>query len=125
MLGKKSVVIETKIGEELVGIEYEPLLPYATELVKQSGQKGFYVVSDSYVTLTDGTGVVHIAPAFGEDDARMGREYDLPFVQLVREDGTMSDEVTDFTGQFCKDADAGIIQKLKADGLLLELKNRA
>ncbi len=107
-------------GSELVGLSYEPLLPYADSTVEKSGKKAFYVTADTYVTLSDGTGIVHIAPAFGEDDARVGRTYDLPFVQLVREDGTMPPEVTDFAGQFCKDADAGIIRKLNQNGKLMK-----
>ena len=70
--------------------------------------------------MTDGTGIVHIAPAFGEDDARVGRHNDLPFVQLVREDGTLPEEVTDFAGKFCKDADAGLTKKLDADSKLIK-----
>jgi isoleucyl-tRNA synthetase len=113
-------VVARMRGSELVGKTYEPLFPYAAARIAASGKNAFTVTSDAYVTLTDGTGIVHIAPAFGEDDARIGKRYDLPFVQLVREDGTMPPEVTDVAGQFCKDADAGLVQKLKSDGLLLK-----
>ncbi len=113
-------IIQRFKGRELEGLAYEPLFPYADGIVAASGKKGFFVTADNYVTLTDGTGIVHIAPAFGEDDARVGQKYDLPFVQLVQEDGTMPPEVTDFAGQFCKDADPGLIKKLAQDGLLLK-----
>ncbi len=113
-------VIARMKGNDLVGKAYEPLFPYAETKIAASRKKAFYVTADAYVTLTDGTGIVHIAPAFGEDDARVGHKYDLPFVQLVKEDGTMPPEVTDFAGVFCKDADAGLIRKLRQDGLLLK-----
>ncbi len=119
LLGEDHTILARMPGRELVGKAYEPLLPYAGKTVARSGKKAFYVTMDDYVTLSDGTGIVHIAPAFGEDDARVGRAYDLPFVQLVREDGTMPADVTDFAGQFCKDADAGIIRKLAQDGKLV------
>lgn len=106
-------------GRELVGKHYEPLFSYAKEIVAASGQDAWFVTADDYVTLSDGTGIVHIAPAFGEDDARVGRLYNLPFVQLVREDGTMPAEVTDFAGVFCKDADPGLVRKLKEEGKLM------
>lgn len=106
-------------GRELVGKHYEPLFSYAKEIVAASGKDAWFVTADDYVTLSDGTGIVHIAPAFGEDDARVGRLYNLPFVQLVREDGTMPAEVTDFAGVFCKDADPGLVRKLKEEGKLM------
>ncbi|MDW7659635.1 MAG: class I tRNA ligase family protein, partial [Bacillota bacterium] len=77
-------IIRRMPGSELVGLSYEPLFPYAQKRIAASGKKAFYVTADEYVTLTDGTGIVHIAPAFGEDDARVGQKNDLPFVQLVR-----------------------------------------
>ncbi len=120
VFGEEGRIIERYKGKELEGLAYEPLFPYAQSTVEASGKKAFYVTADEYVTLTDGTGIVHIAPAFGEDDSRVGQKYDLPFVQLVQEDGTMPAEVTDFAGQFCKDADPGLIKKLAADGLLLK-----
>ena len=108
-------VLETKTGKELEGIGYEPLFPYAT-----MDRKGCYIVCDSYVTLTDGTGVVHCAPAFGEDDARVGKLYDLPFVQLVNEQGNFVDAVTPWAGMFVKDADPLIIKDLKLSGKLFK-----
>jgi len=112
-------ILAEALAPDLVGKEYEPLLPYANKTVEASGKKAFFVTADNYVTLSDGTGIVHIAPAFGEDDARVGRSYNLPFVQLVKEDGTMPEDVTDFVGVFCKDADAGITKKLKEEGRLI------
>ncbi len=80
---KASEVLATFKGKELEYKEYEPLYDCAAKVAEKQHKKCFYVVCDSYVTLTDGTGVVHIAPAFGEDDAKVGRKYDMPFVQLV------------------------------------------
>ena len=79
-------ILKTYKGTELEYKEYEPLFQCAADAAAKQNKKAFYVVCDEYVTLTDGTGVVHIAPAFGEDDANVGRKYDLPFVQLVDED---------------------------------------
>ncbi len=120
LLGEDLKIIRKMSGSELVGKRYKPLLPYADKTVARSGKQAFYVTADDYVTLSDGTGIVHIAPAFGEDDARVGRAHDLPFVQLVREDVTLPEDVTDFAGQFCKDADPGIIKKLAHDGKLIK-----
>lgn len=120
VLGEHYHIISRMPGRELTGMSYEPLLPYADSTVAASGKKAFFVTADSYVTLSDGTGIVHIAPAFGEDDARVGRANDLPFVQLVREDGTMPEEVTDFAGVFCKDADAGITKLLNQKARLIK-----
>ncbi len=120
LFGENFRIISRHPGESLVGMEYEPLLPYADKTVAASGKKAFYVTADNFVTLDDGTGIVHIAPAFGEDDARVGRSNNLPFVQLVRDDGTMPEDVTDFAGVFCKDADAGIIEKLESEGKLIK-----
>lgn len=108
-------VEETYVGTDLEYKEYEPLFDYVTP-----DKKAYYVTCDTYVTLTDGTGVVHIAPAFGEDDASVGRRYDLPFVQLVDGKGEMKPEVTDFAGMFCKKADEGIIKLLAQKGLLFK-----
>jgi isoleucyl-tRNA synthetase len=107
-------VAVTKVfrGEQLKGTEYEPL--YALASPKE---KAWYVVADDYVTLEEGTGIVHIAPAFGEDDARVGREYGLPFVQLVNPQGKFV-EGTPWAGTGVKEADAPILQDLKARGLL-------
>ena len=80
-------VLETYVGKDLEYKEYEPLYQCAADSAEKQHKKAFYVTCDNYVTLTDGTGVVHIAPAFGEDDANVGRNYELPFVQLVDEKG--------------------------------------
>lgn len=112
-------VIEQKKGADLVGLHYEPLLPYATQEVQKSGKDAFRVVSDDYVTMSEGTGIVHIAPAFGEDDARVGRLFDLPFVQLVKEDGTLPEEAEELAGVFVKTADPMIIKKLKTEKKLI------
>ena len=76
-------VLETYVGTDLEYKEYEPLYQCAADSAQKQNKKAFYVVCDTYVTMTDGTGIVHIAPAFGEDDANVGRKYGLPFVQLV------------------------------------------
>ncbi len=118
---EKPVVLEKVKGASLKGLEYEPLFDYAKDIVKD--KKAYYVVCDSYVTLTDGTGIVHCAPAFGEDDSRVGKDNDLPFVQLVNEEGKFLPEVTDFAGVFVKDADIDIIKKLKQENKLLKAEN--
>ncbi len=110
---KEFEVIETVKGSELEYMEYEPLFDFAAP-----DKKAFFVTCDSYVTLTDGTGIVHIAPAFGEDDAKVGKNYDLPFVQLVDEQGKFVDSVTPWKGMFVKDADKLIIEALKESGKL-------
>ena len=112
-------ILETYQGKELEYKEYEPLYECAYEKAKKQNKKGFYVTCDSYVTLTDGTGVVHTAPAFGEDDANVGRKYDLPFVQLVTEKGEMSEE-TPFAGMFVKKADPEVLKDLDGRGLLFD-----
>ncbi len=104
-------------GKDLEHREYKPLFGAAAKIAAQQGKKGFFVTCDGYVTLTDGTGVVHTAPAFGEDDARIGRLYDLPFVQLVDGKGEMTAD-TDYAGMFCKEADGAILKDLDAWGLL-------
>lgn len=119
VFGAEVEIVQTMRGSDLVGLRYEPILPYANRIVAESGKEAWYVIADPFVTLTEGTGIVHIAPAFGEDDSRLGRENDLPFVQLVNSDGTLPDDVTDFAGVFVKDADPRIVQKLKKDGSLL------
>ena len=113
-------VLETYVGKELEYKEYEPLFDFAAETCKKQNKKGFYVTCADYVTLTDGTGVVHIAPAFGEDDAQVGRKYDLPFVQLVDSKGEMTAETRQYAGVFCKKADPMILKDLDAAGLLME-----
>ena len=112
-------VLATYKGKDLEYKEYEPLYECAHEKAEKQHKKGFFVTCDSYVTLTDGTGVVHIAPAFGEDDANVGRNYDLPFVQLVTEKGEMSEE-TPFAGLFVKKADPEVLKDLDARGLLFD-----
>ena len=109
-------VLSMKKGKDYEYAEYEPLFNYETGAKK----KQHYVVNDDYVTLTDGTGIVHIAPAFGEDDGRVGRKYDLPFVQMVNERGKFVPEATDVAGMFVKDADKVIINMLKANGTLFK-----
>ena len=110
-------VVDRKKGREYEGTEYEPLFPYALGTFKE---KAYYVTNDDYVTLTDGTGVVHIAPAFGEDDAKVGRKYNLPFVQLVDDRGRFKENTGDLVGIFAKDADKLIIKDLKERGLLFK-----
>ena len=110
-------VLDTFIGRELEHKEYEPLFECTGEAVAKQGKKGHYVTCDSYVTMSDGTGIVHTAPAFGEDDARVGRDYDLPFVQFVDVKGNMTDE-TPYAGTFVKDADPQILKDMDADGRL-------
>ena len=112
-------VLETYKGKDLEGKEYEALYQCAADLAAKQRKKGHYVVCDTYVTLTDGTGVVHIAPAFGEDDAQVGRKYDLPFVQFVDEKGDMTKE-TPFAGLFVKKADPEVLKDLDAKGLLFD-----
>ena len=110
-------ILETYTGKELEYKEYEPLFDHAVELCAKQRKKAFYVTCDHYVTLTDGTGVVHIAPAFGEDDSIVGRNYDLPFVQLVDGKGQMTKE-TPWEGTFCKDADKLVLVELEKNNLL-------
>ncbi len=110
-------VLERYQGKDLEYKEYEPLLPYANSVCERQKKKAFYVVCDTYVTLTDGTGVVHIAPAFGEDDSKVGRKYDLPFVQLVDAKGEMTGE-TPWAGTFVKKADPLVLKELEEKGLL-------
>ena len=110
-------VLETMTGRDLEFKEYEPLFDCAVDICKKQNKKAYYVVCDTYVTLTDGTGVVHIAPAFGEDDAKVGRSYDLPFVQLVDGKGNMTEE-TPYAGVFVKKADPMVLEDLDKKGLL-------
>ena len=100
-------IIETYTGKELEYKEYEPLYKCAADSVEKQHKKAFFVYCDDYVTMSDGTGIVHIAPAFGEDDARVGRKYDAPFVQMVDEHGVMRDE-TPFAGMRCKPTEAEV-----------------
>ena len=105
-------VLETYKGTDLEYKEYEPLYQCAKDVVDKQNKKAFFVYCDDYVTMADGTGIVHIAPAFGEDDARVGRKYDAPFVQMVDEHGVMKPE-TPFAGMRCKpkqeEIDAGAV----------------
>ena len=110
-------VLETYKGSDLERKEYEPLYACAKECADKQHKKGFFVACDTYVTMSDGTGIVHIAPAFGEDDANVGRNYDLPFVQFVTEKGEMSTE-TPFAGLFVKKADPEVLKDLDAKGQL-------
>ena len=112
-------VLETYKGQDLEYKEYEPLYQCAYDCAAKQNKKAFYVTCDTYVTLTDGTGVVHIAPAFGEDDAKVGRKYDMPFVQLVDEKGEMG-ETTPFAGLFVKKADPEVLKDLDGRGLLFD-----
>ena len=110
-------VLEKYTGKDLEYKEYEQLLPYG-----KVNKKAFYITCDNYVTLSDGTGVVHIAPAFGEDDANVGRKYDLPLLQLVDSKGEMTSE-TPWAGTFCKKADPLILKELEEKGLLFSAPN--
>ena len=112
-------VLESYTGKDLEHKEYEPLYDCAAAVAAKQHKKGHYVTCADYVTLTDGTGVVHIAPAFGEDDAQVGRKYDLPFVQFVDGKGDMTEE-TPFAGLFVKKADPEVIKDLDARGLLFD-----
>ena len=117
VLGDGAEILEHYQGKDLEFKEYEPLFPYAEKRI--GNKKAYYVVCDTYVTLTDGTGVVHIAPAFGEDDSKVGHRYDLPFVQLVNEKGEMTEE-TPWAGTFCKKADMAVLQALEDKDLLFD-----
>ena len=112
-------ILETYKGIELEYKEYEPLFACAGESAAKQHKKGFYVTCDGYVTMSDGTGIVHTAPAFGEDDGRVGRKYDLPFVQFVDGKGEMTAE-TPYAGLFVKDADKPILVDLEKEGKLYE-----
>ncbi|MCD8327388.1 MAG: isoleucine--tRNA ligase, partial [Lachnospiraceae bacterium] len=112
-------VLETYIGKDLEYKEYEPLFACAGEAAAKQHKKAFFVTCDNYVTMSDGTGIVHIAPAFGEDDSRVGRDYDLPFVQFVDSKGNMSEE-TPYAGLFVKKADPEVIKDLDAQGKLFD-----
>ena len=103
-------------GSELEYRKYEPLYPFATQDVRD---KAFFVICDDYVTTEDGTGIVHTAPAFGEDDNRVCRKYNMPFVQFVNEKGEMTEE-TDWPGVFVKDADPLILADLEKSGKLFK-----
>ena len=110
-------ILEQYTGKDLEGKEYEPLFDCTAQVVAKQQKKAHYVTCDTYVTLTDGTGVVHIAPAFGEDDSKVGRKYDLPFVQMVDAKGEMNGD-TPWAGVFVKKADPIILKELDERGLL-------
>ncbi len=112
-------VLETYTGRDLEKREYEPLFACAGESAAQQHKKAHFITCDTYVTMTDGTGIVHIAPAFGEDDARVGRDYDLPFVQFVDSKGNMTQE-TPYAGLFVKKADPEILKDLDKEGKLFD-----
>ena len=112
-------IIEEYKGKELEYKKYEPLFACAGVSAKKQNKKAHFVTCDSYVTMEDGTGIVHIAPAFGEDDSRIGRNYDLPFVQFVNGKGEMTED-TDYAGVFCKKADPMILSDLSKEGKLFD-----
>ncbi len=122
-------VLESYVGKDLEGMEYVPLYDCTRKAAEKTHKKAHFVLSDNYVTMTDGTGVVHIAPAFGEDDARIGREYDLPLIQMVDEEGKLKPEAVPFCGMRCKptqkeidngaiSADPEVLKDLDKRGLL-------
>ena len=115
-------VLEKYVGKDLEHKEYEPLFECAAKVAEKQHKKAFFVTCDSYVTMSDGTGIVHIAPAFGEDDANVGRAYDLPFVQFVNEKGELTEE-TPFAGMFCKSADKEVLINLETRGQLFDAPN--
>jgi isoleucyl-tRNA synthetase len=117
VLGEDAEVLEQFKGKDLEYKEYEPLFDFV-----KVDKKGHYVTCADYVTLSDGTGVVHIAPAFGEDDSKIGKEYELPFLQLVTSKGEMTEE-TPWAGIFVKKADAHILKDLEEKGLLFDAPN--
>ncbi len=112
-------VLERYVGRDLEHKAYEPLFDCAKVIADKQKKTGFFVTCDDYVTMTDGTGIVHIAPAFGEDDAQVGRKYDLPFVQLVDGAGHMTED-TPFAGLFVKDADPKVLVNLDERGQLFD-----
>ncbi|MCR4830275.1 MAG: isoleucine--tRNA ligase [Pseudobutyrivibrio sp.] len=112
-------VLETYKGTDLEYKEYEPLFECAGIAAEKQHKKAHFVTCDDYVTMSDGTGIVHIAPAFGEDDAKVGRKYDLPFVQFVDGKGELTEE-TPYAGQFVKEADPNVLKDLDAKGQLFE-----
>ncbi|MCI9446715.1 MAG: isoleucine--tRNA ligase [Lachnospiraceae bacterium] len=112
-------VLETYKGKDLEYREYEPLFACTGEAAAKQNKKAHFVTCNTYVTMTDGTGIVHIAPAFGEDDSKVGRDYDLPFVQFVNGKGELT-EGTPYAGVFCKKADLLILQDLEDQKLLFD-----
>ncbi|MCQ2542831.1 MAG: isoleucine--tRNA ligase [Lachnospiraceae bacterium] len=112
-------ILEEYVGKDLEYKEYEPLFACAGECADKQHKKGFFVTCDNYVTMSDGTGIVHIAPAFGEDDANVGRNYDLPFVQFVNGKGELTEE-TPYAGTFVKKADPLVLVDLDKEGKLFD-----
>lgn len=106
-------IVRTLKGKELLGKEYEPLFSYIPV-----EEKAYYIVKGEFVTTEDGSGIVHIAPAFGEDDNQVGKKYGLPTLQPVNKSGEFTEEITDFRGEFVKEADHNIIMNLKRRGLM-------
>ena len=113
VLNDEYTILEEFKGSTLEGTEYDQLMPYI-----QPNKKAFYVITGDFVSTTDGSGIVHIAPAFGADDYEVSKKYGLPMLQPVKRNGTFTDDITDFAKQFVKDADDGIIKKLKIEGKL-------
>lgn len=113
VIDKEYEIISEMKGKDLAGIEYEQLMEYC-----DVDKKAFYVIEGDFVSTEDGSGIVHIAPAFGADDYEVSKKYSLPMLQPVTRAGLFTEEVTDFAGQFVKDADAEIILKLKHEGKL-------
>ena len=112
-------IVEEFVGKELEYKEYEPLFDFQKPVCEKQKKKAHYITCDSYVTMSDGTGIVHIAPAFGEDDSKVGRKYDLPFVQFVNGKGELTEE-TPYAGKFVKDADPLVLTDLDKAGLLFD-----
>ena len=117
--GVDYTVLEKFTGKALEYKEYEPLFACAGEAAAKQHKKGHFVTCDTYVTMSDGTGIVHIAPAFGEDDAKVGRKYDLPFVQFVDGKGELTEE-TPYAGLFVKKADPEVLKDLDKEGKLFD-----
>ena len=112
-------ILETYKGTDLEYKEYVPLYEGAAKSAEKQHKKAHFVTCADYVTMSDGTGIVHIAPAFGEDDAQVGRKYDLPFVQFVDGKGNMTED-TPYAGLFVKDADPKVLVDLDKEGLLFD-----
>jgi isoleucyl-tRNA synthetase len=116
VLGDDAVIIEKLKGEELLGMAYEQFLP----MVKVAAEQAFKVYGAEFVSTEDGSGIVHIAPAFGEDDYQLGRKYDLPFVQPVDKEGKFTAEVPLWQDRFVREADSDIVKYLKSEGKLVK-----
>lgn len=111
-------ILDRFAGKELASLKYEPIFPF----FEKEKERAFYVVMADFVTLEDGTGIVHIAPAFGEDDSRIGHEYGLPTLQPVDTQGRFTEEIVPWAGIFVKDADKGIIKDLKNRNILYKVE---